>query len=87
MEKKKIEYKSVKQNIDLAKLKRGEYELADVVDEKGNIDMGGIKLGIYDSNEIILKRGKYGLYFVWGEQKKYVIFFIFGFHKDVDNIY
>jgi DNA topoisomerase-1 len=68
--KKKIEYKSVKQNIDLAKLKRGEYELADVVDEKGNIDMGGIKLGIYDGNEIILKRGKYGLYFVWGEQKK-----------------
>lgn len=68
--KKKIEYKSVKQNIDLAKLKRGEYALADVVDEKGNIDMGGIKLGIYDGNEIILKRGKYGLYFVWGEQKK-----------------
>jgi DNA topoisomerase-1 len=68
--KKKIEYKSVKQNIDLAKLKRGEYELTEVIDEKGNIDMGGIKLGIYDGNEIILKRGKYGLYFVWGEQKK-----------------
>ena len=68
--KKKIEYKSVKKDIDVAKLKRGEYELADVIDEKGNIDMGGIKLGIYDSNEIILKRGKYGLYFVWGEQKK-----------------
>jgi DNA topoisomerase-1 len=32
--------------------------------------MGGIKLGIYDGNEIILKRGKYGLYIVWGEQKK-----------------
>ena len=68
--KKKIEYKSVKKNIDVAKLKRGEYELTDVIDEKGSIDMGGIKLGIYDSNEIILKRGKYGLYFVWGEQKK-----------------
>ena len=68
--KKKIEYKSVKQNIDLAKLKRGEYILDDIVDEKGNIDMGGIKLGIYDGGEIILKRGKYGLYFVWGEQKK-----------------
>jgi DNA topoisomerase-1 len=68
--KKKIEYKSVKQNIDLAKLKRGEYELTEVIDEKGNIDMGGIKLGIYDGNEIILKRGKYGLYIVWGEQKK-----------------
>ena len=68
--KKKIEYKSVKKDIDVAKLKRGEYELTDVIDEKGSIDMGGIKLGIYDSNEIILKRGKYGLYFVWGEQKK-----------------
>ena len=68
--KKKIEYKSIKPNIDVAKLKRGEYELEDVIDEKGNIDMGGIKLGIYDGNEITLKRGKYGLYFVWGEQKK-----------------
>ena len=68
--KKKIEYKSVKKDIDLAKLKRGEYELGDVVDEKGNIDMGGIKLGIYEGEQIILKRGKYGLYFVWGEQKK-----------------
>jgi DNA topoisomerase-1 len=68
--KKKIEYKSVNQNIDVAKLKRGEYSLREVVDEKGNIDMGGIKLGIYDGNEIILKRGKYGLYIVWGEQKK-----------------
>jgi DNA topoisomerase-1 len=68
--KKKIEYKSVKKDIDLAKLKRGEYELGDVVDEKGNIDMGGIKLGIYEGEQIILKKGKYGLYFVWGEQKK-----------------
>ena len=68
--KKKIEYKSVKQNIDIAKLKRGEYILDDIVDEKGNIDMGGIKLGIYNGDEIVLKRGKYGLYFVWGEQKK-----------------
>ena len=68
--KKKIEYKSVKKDIDVAKLKRGEYELEDVVDEKGNIDMGGIKLGIYEGEQVILKRGKYGLYFVWGEQKK-----------------
>jgi DNA topoisomerase I len=68
--KKKIEYKTVKKDIDVAKLKRGEYRLEDIVDEKGNIDMGGIKLGMYDGNEIILKRGKYGLYFVWGEQKK-----------------
>lgn len=68
--KKKIEYKSVKKDIDVAKLKRGEYELEDIIDERGNIEMGGIKLGIYEGNEILLKKGKYGLYFVWGEQKK-----------------
>ena len=68
--KKKIEYKSVKKDIDVAKLKRGEYELDDIIDERGNIEMGGINLGIYEGNEILLKKGKYGLYFVWGEQKK-----------------
>ena len=64
------EFKSVKKDVDLAKLKRGEYSLDDIVDERGNIDMGGIKLGVYNGNGIVLKKGKYGLYFTWGEQKK-----------------
>ena len=68
--KKVTEFKSVKKDVDLARLKRGEYSLDEIVDEKGNIDMGGIKLGIYNDNVIILKKGKYGLYFTWGEQKK-----------------
>jgi DNA topoisomerase-1 len=68
--KKKVEYKSVKKDIDIAKLKRGEYQLHDILDEKGSVEMGGIKLGVYDGNDIILKKGQYGLYFVWGMQKK-----------------
>ena len=68
--KKVTEFKSVKKDVDLAKLKRGEYSLDDIVDERGNIDMGGIKLGVYNGNGIVLKKGKYGLYFTWGEQKK-----------------
>ena len=68
--KKVTEFKSVKKDVDLAKLKRGEYSLDDIVDERGNIDMGGIKLGIYNGDGIVLKKGKYGLYFTWGEQKK-----------------
>jgi DNA topoisomerase-1 len=68
--KKVTEFKSVKKDVDLARLKRGEYSLDDIVDERGSIDMGGIKLGIYNGDDIILKKGKFGLYFTWGEQKK-----------------
>jgi DNA topoisomerase-1 len=68
--KKVTEFKSVKKDVDLAKLKRGEYSLDDIVDERGNIEMGGIKLGVYNDNGIVLKKGKYGLYFTWGEHKK-----------------
>jgi DNA topoisomerase-1 len=68
--KKVTEFKSVKKDVDLARLKRGEYSLDDIVDERGNIDMGGIKLGVYNGDNIVLKKGKFGLYFTWGEQKK-----------------
>ena len=68
--KKVTEFKSVKKDVDLARLKRGEYSLDDIVDERGSIDMGGIKLGVYNGDDIVLKKGKFGLYFTWGEQKK-----------------
>ena len=68
--KKVTSYKSVKKDIDVARLKRGEYTLEQIVNEKGTIETGGIHLGIYDNLDILIKRGKYGLYFVWGEHKK-----------------
>ena len=68
--KKVTSYKSVKKDIDIALLKRGEYNLEEIVNEKGTIETGGIRLGVYDEKEIVLKKGKYGLYFVWGEHKK-----------------
>jgi hypothetical protein len=68
--KKVTSYKSVKKDIDIARLKRGEYTLEQIVNEKGSIETGGIHLGIYDSVDIVIKKGKYGLYFVWGEHKK-----------------
>ena len=51
-------------------MKRGEYTLEQIVNEKGTIDTGGIHLGIYDGEDIVIKKGKFGLYFVWGEHKK-----------------
>jgi DNA topoisomerase-1 len=70
--KKVTSYKSVKKdmNIDIERLKRGEYTLEEIVNEKGSIETGGIHLGVYDGEDIVIKKGKFGLYFVWGEHKK-----------------
>jgi DNA topoisomerase-1 len=68
--KKVTSYKSVKKDVDIARLKRGEYTLEQIVNEKGTIETGGMHLGVYDGVDIVIKKGKYGLYFVWGENKK-----------------
>ena len=68
--KKTTSYKSVKKDIDIARLKRGEYTLEQIVNEKGSIETGGIHLGIYDGQDIVIKKGKFGLYFTWGDHKK-----------------
>ena len=68
--KKTTSYKSVKKDIDIARLKRGEYTLEQIVNEKGSIETGGIHLGIYDGEDIVIKKGKFGLYFTWGDHKK-----------------
>ena len=54
----KLKFKSVKKNIDIEKLKRGEYKLEDIVQTayKKNV------LGRYKNEEVVLKNGKYGLY-------------------------
>ena len=62
--KKVTSYKSVKKDIDIARLKRGEYTLEQIVNEKGTIETGGMHLGAYDGIDIVIKKGKYGLYFV-----------------------
>ena len=53
-------WKSVKKNIDMNKLKNGDYTLEDILDNKPKIS--GKLLGIYKDNDVILKKGKFGLY-------------------------
>lgn len=59
----KTTFKGVREDLDIDKLKRGEYKLEDIVIERG----GGEKeiLGIYDGKEILVKTGKYGKYINW----------------------
>ena len=61
------EYISVKKdmNIDLEKLKAGEYNLDDLIEVKTN----GI-LGKYEGVDIYIKTGRYGPYVEWGDKKE-----------------
>ena len=55
----KVVFKSVKKNLDVNKLKNGEYTLEEIVEENKytkNV------LGEHKGEEVVLKKGKYGLY-------------------------
>jgi len=58
----KVSFKQVKQDININKLKRGEYKLSDIVVES---QLSGRPLGLYEEYEVVLKKGKYGLYIEW----------------------
>ena len=60
-------FKSVREDINIDKLKRGEYELNDIIVEK---KFSGKHLGVYEKKDVILKKGKYGYYIEWGDIKK-----------------
>ncbi len=62
----KTEFLSIKSNIELEKLKQGKYLINDIIEEK-NINR---ILGKYEDQDLILKKGKFGLYVTWGENKK-----------------
>ena len=63
-----ISFKPVKKDIDLAKLKAGEYKIEDILAEnKSSTDR---ILGQHDGEDVILKDGKFGLYITWGKNNK-----------------
>jgi DNA topoisomerase-1 len=73
----KISFIPLKQgiNINLSKLKDGGYKITDLIEtetetelEKGNTREKAFNLGNYEEKDIILKKGKYGLYAVWGDK-------------------
>jgi DNA topoisomerase I len=54
-----VSFKKVKKDLDMNKLKNGEYSLQDVLDTN---KYGGNNIGIYKQQEIVLKNGKFGKY-------------------------
>ena len=56
-------YKSVRRDIDISRLKRGEYDLEQIVEANQNKI-----LGKHQGNDVILKKGRYGLYVTWNSK-------------------
>lgn len=62
-----VSFQSVKKDVDIHKLERGEYNLEDIIEKNKKTEY---KLGKYDDKDVILKKGKFGLYICWGENSK-----------------
>jgi DNA topoisomerase-1 len=60
-------FKSAKKDLDIEKLKRGEYTLEEIIEHKPSFT--GRRLGSYKNQDVLLKKGKYGLYIVCGDNK------------------
>ena len=67
----KTTFKNVKKDIDLDKLKNGEYSLEELIIAK---QKNGRELGMYENKNVILKTGKFGPYVEWSDIKKSVTF-------------
>ncbi len=67
--KQEVTFKSIKKDIDISKIKNGEYELNDIV----NNDPKQINkhiLGEFEGKDVLLHKGKFGLYVTWGEKSR-----------------
>ncbi len=62
----KIEFLSVKPDINIEDLKNGKLRLEDIRAE----DNLNKNLGTYQNETLFLKKGKFGLYVIWGNNKK-----------------
>jgi DNA topoisomerase I len=56
---------SVKKDIDLDKLRQKEYKIEDIIENNLSNNLGS-----YQGEDLILKKGKFGLYVIWGDNKR-----------------
>ena len=63
----KTTFKNVREDVDIDKLRRGDYELSELVVTKRSL---GKALGEHNGKPVVLKNGKFGRYIEYGEVKK-----------------
>jgi DNA topoisomerase-1 len=64
-----ITFKPIKNDIDISRLKNGEYNVDEVVNNDKKTNSRYI-LGKHEGNDVILRKGKFGLYITWGDNSK-----------------
>ena len=64
-----IKFKSIKKDVDIKLLEKGDYTLEDIVDTNKTSKSQYI-LGQHEGNDVILKKGKFGLYISWDKNTK-----------------
>jgi len=67
--KEKITFKTVKKDIDIRELEKGNYVVDDIIETNKSTKSSYI-LGQHENKNVILKKGKFGLYITWGENTK-----------------
>jgi DNA topoisomerase-1 len=69
-------FKPIRQDIeiDINKLKNGDYKVEDIIDKEKNKSkpesVKSVVLGLYEGKEVILRKGKFGLYLTWDKLSK-----------------
>ena len=67
--KEEIKFKSIKKDVDIKLLEKGDYTLEDIVDTNKTTKSQYI-LGQHEGKDVILKKGKFGLYISWDNNTK-----------------
>jgi DNA topoisomerase-1 len=67
--KEEIKFKSIKKDVDIKLLEKGNFVVEDIVDTNKTIKSQFI-LGQHNGKDVILRKGKFGLYITWGENSK-----------------
>jgi len=68
--KEKTTFKSLRKDIDIAALEKGNIQLKDIIDDKKLITKSSYILGQHEGHDVILKKGKFGLYISWDKNTK-----------------
>jgi DNA topoisomerase-1 len=67
--KEEITFKPIKKDMDVHKIENGDYNIEEIVDTTKKTKSQYI-LGQHNGKNVILKKGKFGLYIMWGENTK-----------------
>jgi DNA topoisomerase-1 len=67
--KEEIKFMPIKKDVDINLLEKGSYTVEDIIDKNKSVKSQFI-LGQYNGKDVILKKGKFGLYIIWGDNTK-----------------